>query len=67
VTSSCALAIVAHLKAIGQKVLWAPDRHLAAFREPASTAIRGQCSGRFLRQLVNKSLARQRPSVHRFN
>jgi len=28
VTSSCALAIVEHLKAQGQKVLWAPDRHL---------------------------------------
>jgi quinolinate synthase len=28
VTSSCALAIVEHLRAQGQKVLWAPDRHL---------------------------------------
>jgi quinolinate synthase len=28
VTSSCALAIVEHLKSQGQKVLWAPDRHL---------------------------------------
>jgi quinolinate synthase len=28
VTSSCALAIVQHLKDQGQKVLWAPDRHL---------------------------------------
>lgn len=28
VTSSCALAIVRHLKDTGQKVLWAPDRHL---------------------------------------
>ena len=28
VTSSCALPIVNHLKAQGQKVLWAPDRHL---------------------------------------
>jgi quinolinate synthase len=28
VTSSCALAIVRHLKEQGQKVLWAPDRHL---------------------------------------
>ncbi len=28
VTSSCALAIVAHLKSQGHKVLWAPDRHL---------------------------------------
>jgi quinolinate synthase len=28
VTSSCALAIVAHLHAQGQKILWAPDRHL---------------------------------------
>ena len=28
VTSSCALAIVQHLKDQGQKILWAPDRHL---------------------------------------
>jgi quinolinate synthase len=28
VTSSCALAIVSHLHAQGQKILWAPDRHL---------------------------------------
>jgi quinolinate synthase len=31
VTSSCALAIVAHLKAQGKKVLWAPDRHLGRY------------------------------------
>ena len=31
VTSSCALAIVQHLKAQGQKVLWAPDRHLGRY------------------------------------
>jgi quinolinate synthase len=31
VTSSCALPIVAHLKARGQKVLWAPDRHLGRY------------------------------------
>ena len=30
VTSSCALPIVADLKARGRKILWAPDRHLAA-------------------------------------
>ncbi|HMO47482.1 MAG TPA: quinolinate synthase NadA [Rubrivivax sp.] len=28
VTSSCALAIVRHLHEQGQKILWAPDRHL---------------------------------------
>ncbi|HOI67676.1 MAG TPA: quinolinate synthase, partial [Thiomonas arsenitoxydans] len=28
VTSSCALDIVAHLHARGEKILWAPDRHL---------------------------------------
>jgi quinolinate synthase len=28
VTSSCALAIVEHLKSRGLKILWAPDRHL---------------------------------------
>ncbi|MBU6257393.1 MAG: quinolinate synthase NadA [Burkholderiales bacterium] len=31
VTSSCALAIVAHLKAQGHAVLWAPDRHLGRY------------------------------------
>ncbi len=31
VTSSCALAIVAHLKDGGQKILWAPDRHLGSY------------------------------------
>jgi quinolinate synthase len=31
VTSSCALAIVEHLKRQGQKILWAPDRHLGHY------------------------------------
>src|SRR5246127_5624042 len=31
VTSSCAVAIVEHLKELGQKVLWAPDRHLGRY------------------------------------
>ncbi len=31
VTSSCALEIVSHLKAQGQKLLWAPDRHLGRY------------------------------------
>jgi quinolinate synthase len=31
VTSSCAVAIVAHLKERGEKVLWAPDRHLGRY------------------------------------
>src|SRR5262245_24402912 len=31
VTSSCALPIVAHLKAEGRKILWAPDRHLGRY------------------------------------
>ena len=31
VTSSCALAIVQHLKEQGHKVLWAPDRHLGRY------------------------------------
>ncbi len=31
VTSSCALAIVSHLKARGEKILWAPDRHLGRY------------------------------------
>jgi quinolinate synthase len=31
VTSSCALAVVKHLKAQGKKILWAPDRHLGRY------------------------------------
>ena len=31
VTSSIALPIVRHLKELGQKILWAPDRHLGAY------------------------------------
>jgi len=31
VTSSCALAIVRHLKDQGRKILWAPDRHLGRY------------------------------------
>jgi quinolinate synthase len=31
VTSSCALAIVRHLKEEGRKILWAPDRHLGRY------------------------------------
>ena len=31
VTSSCALDIVAHLYARGEKILWAPDRHLGGY------------------------------------
>jgi quinolinate synthase len=31
VTSSCALAIVHHLKDQGRKILWAPDRHLGRY------------------------------------
>ncbi len=31
VTSSCALDIVAALKAKGQKILWAPDKHLGGY------------------------------------
>ena len=31
VTSSCALAVVNHLKSQGRKILWAPDRHLGRY------------------------------------
>lgn len=31
VTSSCAVPIVAHLRERGEKVLWAPDRHLGRY------------------------------------
>ncbi len=38
VTSSCALAIVQHLKDQGQKILWAPDRHLGRYVQQATGA-----------------------------
>jgi quinolinate synthase len=31
VTSSCAVAIVRHVQSLGQKILWAPDRHLGHY------------------------------------
>ncbi len=31
VTSSCALGIVRHLQASGERILWAPDRHLGSY------------------------------------
>jgi quinolinate synthase len=31
VTSGCALDVVNHLKSRGEKILWAPDRHLGAY------------------------------------
>src|SRR3990167_7674656 len=38
VTSSCALAIVKHLKDQGEKILWAPDRHLGRYIEKQTGA-----------------------------
>ena len=38
VTSSCALAIVQHLKDQGEKILWAPDRHLGRYIEQQTGA-----------------------------
>ena len=38
VTSSCALDIVAHLHARGEKILWAPDRHLGGYIEQQTGA-----------------------------
>jgi len=38
VTSSCALPIVNHLKERGEKVLWAPDRHLGRYVQQQSGA-----------------------------
>lgn len=38
VTSSCAVAIVQHLAAQGEKVLWAPDRHLGEYVQRQSGA-----------------------------
>jgi len=38
VTSSCALSIVKHLKDQGEKILWAPDRHLGRYIEQQTGA-----------------------------
>src|SRR4029079_19169908 len=38
VTSSCALPIVRHLTARGEKILWAPDRHLGRYIEQQTGA-----------------------------
>lgn len=38
VTSSIALPVIEHLKAQGQKILWAPDRHLGAYVQEQSGA-----------------------------
>lgn len=38
VTSGIALPIVTHLKARGEKILWAPDRHLGAYVQKISGA-----------------------------
>ncbi|MGE5117768.1 MAG: quinolinate synthase NadA [Betaproteobacteria bacterium] len=38
VTSSCALAIVNHLRQRGEKILWAPDRHLGRYIEQQTGA-----------------------------
>jgi quinolinate synthase len=31
VTSACAVAVVTHLHGLGQKIIWAPDRHLGRY------------------------------------
>lgn len=38
VTSSCALDIVSHLRAKGEKILWAPDKHLGAYIQQQTQA-----------------------------
>jgi quinolinate synthase len=38
VTSSCALDIVSSLKARGEKILWAPDKHLGAYIQKQTQA-----------------------------
>jgi len=38
VTSSCALAIVRHLHEQGEKILWAPDRHLGRYIQDCTGA-----------------------------
>ena len=45
VTSSCALAIVKHLKDQGHKVLWAPDRHLGRYLQQQTGADRLMWNG----------------------
>jgi quinolinate synthase len=38
VTSSCALEIVAHLRDQGEKILWAPDKHLGRYIQTQTNA-----------------------------
>jgi len=38
VTSSCALPIVSELKARGEKILWAPDKHLGSYIQQQTSA-----------------------------
>jgi quinolinate synthase len=38
VTSSIAVKLIDHLKALGEKILWAPDRHLGDYLQKASGA-----------------------------
>jgi quinolinate synthase len=38
VTSSCAVSIVEHLQAKGEKILWAPDRHLGRYIQQSTGA-----------------------------
>ena len=38
VTSSCALPIVNRLKDKGEKILWAPDRHLGSYIQQQTSA-----------------------------
>ena len=47
VTSSCAVDIVAHLHGLGQKILWAPDRHLGRYVQQ-QTGARPAALGRHL-------------------
>jgi quinolinate synthase len=73
VTSSCALDIVRALKEKGQKVLWAPDRHLGAYiqRETGADMVmwHGSCIVHdefkaFELELLKKEHPRARVLVH---
>ena len=69
VTSSCALAIVEHLKAQGQKILWAPDRHLGRYIQDQTGADMVLWSGACIvhdefKGLELELLKKQHPQAH---
>jgi len=71
VTSSCALAIVKHLKDRGEKILWAPDRHLGRYIQEQTGADmlswHGECIVHDEFKGIELDLLRkQHPLIHRY-